>query len=245
MACGPLAARFHEAVTPPATASEVDAYARLVGADVLRLDVLCGTGRLLVPWLLRGGSIHGVDPSASMLERCEAGVAAAGLATTLFRQDIGELNLPFRYGAAVVAAGALQAITDPAAVTSALERLRAHLVAPGVLVLDLRIPPLAQQNLAAPLVEVRTARLADGTQMTLRSETVWTPEARLARADNRYSQRRGAQRMGEEHAVVRRTWYEQDEAIAIVRAAGFEDVVAAPAVHAGEAAAFTIVARSP
>lgn len=223
-AFGPLAARFLDAALPPASAAELAACTGHCPDNALLLDAMCGTGRLLVPLLRERGKVHGVDASAAMLERCEANVAAAGLATSLFRQDVTELNLPFRYGAAFVAGGALQFVTDPAAVAAALGRLRAHLVTPGLLVLDLRTPPTARQNLAAPLVEVRTAALADGSRITLRAQTTWTPEARYAHAEHRYSQRRGTVLVAEEHEALRSTWYASDEACELMRAAGFDHV---------------------
>ena len=45
-----------------------------------------------------------------------------------------------------------------------------------MLIIDFPFPASSQQNLAAPLVEVRTARIADGTQIALRSETTWWAE---------------------------------------------------------------------
>ena len=76
-----------------------------------------------------GINVHGVDASPAMVASCEARLAAAGLATPLFRQDVATLNLPFRYAAAFVAAGSFQLLTDPAAAQKALARIRAHLVA--------------------------------------------------------------------------------------------------------------------
>ena len=52
--------------------------------------------------------MHGVDASAAMLAECEAELARAELSVPLFRQDIAELNLPFRYGAAFIAGGSFQ-----------------------------------------------------------------------------------------------------------------------------------------
>jgi SAM-dependent methyltransferase len=243
---GPLHALFAEASEAPPDDREIAWYEQHFPADAgLTLDVLCGAGRLLVPLVARGRKVHGIDPSAAMVERCEARLAARGLAVTAFRQDIAQMNVPFRYGGAYVADGALQAITDPVAVNAALERIRAHLVTPGTLVVDCRVPPTAQQRLAAPLVEVRTAKLADGSQIALRSESAWTPEARLSRAQHRYAHRRGAQRLVEEHESLRSTWYAPDDMLEAVRAAGYRDArVAASPVAAPDDEAFAVIARA-
>jgi SAM-dependent methyltransferase len=244
-AAGPLCALFTDAAHPRAPDAEVAwCAARLPTGSGPVLDVLCGVGRVLVPLVAAGRNVHGVDPSAAMLDRCNAKLAAANLAAPTFRQDIVQMNLPFRYGGAFVAGGALQAITDPAEVGQALERIRAHLVAPGVLALDCRVPPTASQRLAAPLVEVRTVKLEDGSQIALRSESTWTPEARLARAHNRYAHRRGAVRLAEEYETVRTTWYAPTDIVEIVRAAGYRDVrVEASKSAADEAEAFAVLGQ--
>jgi SAM-dependent methyltransferase len=229
MAWGSLAALFHDAAQPRAPESEVAVYAALAQeCGGLLLDVMCGWGRILAPLAARGVKVHGVDQSAAMLARCEEKLAGTP-ASTLFRQDATQMNLPFRYNAAFVAGGAFGLVTDPAAAAALLEGIRAHLVPPGRLVVDCRVPGNDRQRLAAPLVEVRTVRLADGSQIVARSETTWTPEARMARAQHRYAQRRGTERMAEEHETIRSTWHAPDEILEIVRAAGYRDVAAGPA----------------
>jgi SAM-dependent methyltransferase len=222
---GPLAASFHDATCPRASEPVLDIFLPHLTGDVsLALDVMCGYGRVLVPCLERRAKLHGVDNSAAMLAMCEAKLASRALAATLFRQDVGELNVPFRYGAAFIAGGAFGLLTDPMAARAALERIRAHLVPPGVLVIECFVPGSAQQRLAAPLVEVTTAKLGDGSQIVRRSETTWTPEAKLERAHYRYTHRRGNERLGEEHAVITATWYERDEIAGVVRDAGYAQV---------------------
>ena len=171
-----------------------------------------------------GFNLHGVDFSAAMLASCEARLAARAIKAPLFRQDLTQLNLPFRYTAAFVAAGSFQLITDPAAAASALQRIRAHLVDPGLLLMDMFVPSESAQRLGAPLVEVRTVKLADGTQIALRSEsTVWA-DARMSRIENRYAHRRGAARIAEEHETLSLTWYSPEEIAALLADAGFRDV---------------------
>lgn len=244
-AFGPLSTLFHDADRPRATDAEVAWYAQHVPPGALSLDLMCGYGRLLVPLAATGGKVHGVDLSAAMLARCEDKLGAAGLTAPTFRQDIVQMNLPFRYGCAFAAAGSFQLITDHAATAAALERIRAHLVDPGILYLECRIPAGASQRLGAPLVEVRTIKLADGSQIALRSETTCWADARLARAENRYAHRRGAQRLAEEHETVTMTWYAPDEITELVRAAGFRAVEIGPApTEPDEGEAFTLIARA-
>ena len=242
---GTLGTLFHDAQRPPVADVELEWYAARLprdGGNVL--DVLCGSGRLLVPLLRAGYAMHGVDPSAAMLESCAARVKAAHGSATLVRQEPDALNLPFRYAAAFMAGGAFQRLVDPVAARTALSRIRAHLVKPGVLLLDLYVPSAGAQRLGAALVEVRTTRLADGTRIALRSETTTYSEERIARTRNRYVHRRGTARLAEETESTSYTWYPSDEAAALVSDAGFNDVqIGPPARTVADAETYSIVAR--
>jgi len=142
-----LAALFYDAERPPVRDGELDWYAqRLPREHGNVLELMCGSGRLLVPLLRAGYAIHGIDSSAALIEACGARVAAGGLRATLVRQEMHALNLPFRYTAAFVAAGAFQRLTDPAEARNTLARVRAHLVPPGILLLDLFVPPASSQR---------------------------------------------------------------------------------------------------
>jgi hypothetical protein len=222
---GQLCTLFYDADKPVAPDAEVAWYAqRLPQQAGPLLELMCGSGRLLVPLAAAGLKLHGVDSSAAMLGSCEARLAARGLSAPLFRQDLAHLNLPFRYGGAFIAAGSFQLLAEPGAALLALQRIRAHLVEPGVLLLNMFIPSDSEQRLGAPLVEVRTVRLGDGSQIALRSETTVWAETRMSRTDYRYAHRRGATRLAEEHETLTLTWYPPDDITAILADAGFRDV---------------------
>jgi len=242
---GPLCTLFYDADKPAAPEAEVAWYAQHLPKDAgVLLELMCGSGRLLVPLAAQGFKLHGVDSSAAMLASCEARVAAHGIEAPLFRQDLTQLNLPFRYAAAFVAVGSFQLITEPGAALLALERIRAHLVEPALLLLDMFVPAESELRLGAPLVEVRTARLDDGSQIALRSEsTVWA-DARMVRTEYRYAHRRGATRLAEEHERITLTWYSPDEISALLAEAGYRDVTtgASPQVSS-DGRVFSVTAR--
>jgi len=247
MATGTLAASFFDSLDPCAGDDEVAWYASRIGdPPVLALDAMCGAGRVLVPLVARGAKVHGVDASPALIARCEEKLAARSLSTTLLRQDVASLNVPFRYGAAFIAGSAFDGIVDPASAAAALERIRAHLVTPARLLVACHVPPTSQQRLAAPLVEVRTVKLDDGSQIAQRSETTWTEGARSMRAQRRYSHRRGNERLAEESESVRGTWYAPDDILALVRAAGFRDARTEPLPFAQEreGETFAVVANA-
>ena len=118
------------------------------------LDAMTGSGGLLVPLLDAGFNVHGADASETALARCSARLKSIGRSTQLFRQSVTALNLPFRYGAAFISGGAFQSLTERVAALDALLRIRAHLIDPGLLLLDLFVPGEAAHPPGAPIVEL-------------------------------------------------------------------------------------------
>ena len=142
---GSLRARYDDARVPAPSRAEVDWLADRLPRDAGPvLDAICGSGRRLVALASRGIAIHGVDASAASLALAQAHLDDAGLAATLYRQDLAALNLPMRYAAAILDGAAFARIVDPFAAREALARLRAHLIAPGILLVDAPLPVYAR-----------------------------------------------------------------------------------------------------
>jgi hypothetical protein len=224
-AYGRLCSLFCDVDKPRASDGEVAWYAsRLPPDSGPALEAMSGTGRLLIPLLQQGRNVHGVDLSPAMIAGCETRLAAANLRTSLFRQDVVTLNLPFRYVAAVVAAGSFQLLTDPSAAQKALERIRAHLVEPGLLLMDMYIPAEAAHPPGAPVVQIQTVTLPDGTKIARRSEVYVDVEGKRIDIKSRYEQRERATIQSREDESLAVTWYSEDEIVALVRDAGYREV---------------------
>jgi SAM-dependent methyltransferase len=61
------------------------------------LDLACGAGRLLLPLLVAGYDVDGVDVSPDMLARAAELAAAQRLQPALYRMALHELDIPRRY----------------------------------------------------------------------------------------------------------------------------------------------------
>jgi SAM-dependent methyltransferase len=61
------------------------------------LDVGCGTGRLLVPYLREGLDVDGCDVSEDMLSYCKQAAGREGLSPRLYAQPMHVLDLPRKY----------------------------------------------------------------------------------------------------------------------------------------------------
>src|ERR671911_2123010 len=99
------------------------------------LDVACGTGRLLLPYLRAGLDVDGCDVSEDMIALCRARAEREGLSPTLFVQSMHELDPPRSYRTIVVCGGFALG-SDRAQDLQALDRFYEHLEPGGMLVLD-------------------------------------------------------------------------------------------------------------
>src|SRR5206468_5467117 len=76
---------------------EIDYFKEYVERGQPALDVACGTGRLLIPYLRAGLDVDGCDVSADMLALCRDKAVREGLVPRLYQQAMHELDLPRVY----------------------------------------------------------------------------------------------------------------------------------------------------
>ena len=76
---------------------EIAYFQAFVEAGKPALDVACGTGRLLIPYLEAGLDVDGCDISKDMLALCRERAEREGLSPDLYEQAMHELDLPRKY----------------------------------------------------------------------------------------------------------------------------------------------------
>lgn len=103
------------------------------------LDVGCGTGRLLRPYLRAGLDVDGCDVSPDMIALCRKKAEREGLSPNLFVQPMHELDLPRSY-ATIYVCGAFGLGSTRDHDLEALRRFREHLRPGGTLLLDIQVP---------------------------------------------------------------------------------------------------------
>ena len=118
---------------------EIAYFRQFVEAGQPALDVACGTGRLLLPYLRDGLDVDGCDVSPDMLAHCREAAEREGLSPNLYAQAMHELDLPRRYRTIYVCGGFGLGSTREQDV-EALRRLHDHLEPGGLLVLDNEVP---------------------------------------------------------------------------------------------------------
>lgn len=199
-------------------------FNRITGNGGSALELACGTGRLLVPFLRDGLNVEGADASPEMLAICRRKSAAAGVTPVLHRQMMQELAIPHRFGTIYVPAHSFQIIADRAEAMQTLVRSREHLVPGGELVVT-----LAQTwNEAATEGEERLIRNTtrnDGSIARVYSSTRMIRAERIQELSVRFE-------IVSNEVVIdsltwpaaRLRWYEPAEFTSMLRTTGFTSV---------------------
>jgi len=200
------------------------------------LDVACGTGRLLLPYLRAGLDVDGCDVSADMISLCREKAAREELSPTLLVQAMHELDPPSRYRTIFVC-GAFGLGSTREQDRVALRRFYECLEPGGTLVLDHEVPYAnatrwrqwpkdARRELPEawpPLGERR--RASDGSEYELRARAVALDplDQRLTLEMHAELWREG-RLVAEEEYELTMCLYLRNELLLLLEQAGFADV---------------------
>jgi SAM-dependent methyltransferase len=187
------------------------------------LDVGCGTGRLLIPYLRAGLEVDGIDPSADMLAICRSKAQERGLTPNLYQQEMQHLVLARTYHTIIIPCGTIQLVVDHSQVFEALRRLHAHLVPAGVLVLTVynRWREMENERLGRWNLTAHHA-LPDGSVLYkhVRVQGRNLLEQTIA-YDVRYRRIRERRIIEEQHCNTLERWYFQHEMELMLERTGF------------------------
>ena len=201
------------------------------------LDVGCGTGRLLLPYLRAGLDVDGCDVSADMIALCREAAARERLSPTLFVQAMHELDPPRRYRTIVVC-GAFGLGSDREQDVGALQRFYGSLEPGGTLVLDIEVPYANSRQWRYWECENRAAlpeswnsrpgtrkRSSDGNDYELRTRIVdLDPLRQSVTLQIRVEMSRAGRSLAEEEHTLDINLYFMNEFLAMLERAGFSEV---------------------
>lgn len=201
------------------------------------LDVGCGTGRLLLPYLREGLDVDGCDVSADMIAGCREKAAREGLSPTLFVQAMHALNAPRRYKTIFVC-GAFGLGSTREQDIEALRSFHDHLHPGGTMLLDIEVPYADSEQWRlwtrderimlpqAPKRPRMRRRAWDGNEYALRSRVVeLDPLAQRVTLEMHAEKWHNGLLQAEEKHSLTINLYFRNELLAMLERAGFAEVV--------------------
>lgn len=219
------------------TGPEIDYFRSLIKRyGQPALDVGCGTGRLLLPYLRAGLDVDGCDISPDMLALCREQAAREGLSPRLYAQAMHELELPRGYRTVYIC-GSLGIGGNRAWDRETLRRIHRALEPGGVLAFDHHLPYRGAAHWRYWTKEGRAAlpepwpesgqrrRAADGAEYELRTRTVDVDplEQRLT-LQMRAAMWRDGLLVTEEARSLQSNLYFKHELLLMLEQAGFRDL---------------------
>ncbi|MBM3139679.1 MAG: class I SAM-dependent methyltransferase [Chloroflexi bacterium] len=197
------------------------------------VDVGCGTGRLLIPYLRAGLDVDGADISGDMLAWCAEAAKRGGLSPRLYEQPMHALDIPRRYRTIFVCGSfGLAGSRAPDTLRSFYE----HLEPGGSIAIDSGGPAMTEERWrrqverVPPLPEPWPAqgtrrRAADGSELDMRTRLVaFDPAERAHSREIRVELWRDGALVASEERRLDGHEYLEGELLALMRDAGFVDV---------------------
>lgn len=200
------------------------------------LDVACGTGRLLLPYLRAGLDVDGCDISPDMLALCREQAEREGFAPRLYQQAMHELDLPRTYKTIFIC-GSFGIGGDRRHDMEALRRIYRHLDPGGVLALENYLP-YGSGNQWQYWVKEKRQQLpeawpppgerdhaSDGTDYELRMRLVDVdPLEQVITLQVRVEQWQQGQLIAEEERLLKSHEYFRDELLMMLGQVGFAEI---------------------
>ena len=189
------------------------------------LELACGTGRLLVPFLQAGVDIEGLDISGDMLKICRNKLKDLNLATKLYEQDIAEFSTNKQYDTIFIAGGSFQLLDDFDQAMACLSCIFHHLLPGGGLVLDLF--PLweeARSSQSGAWQLGRTARNDKGETFNCYAATEWDYSRQIQKGHYKYELHRNGRLASTIIDEMNLRWYSRQEFVMMLEKAGFTSI---------------------
>lgn len=108
----------------------------------LALELGSGTGKKLLPYLVAGVHVHGVENSSELIALCQARAQKLGLIPTLHRQTLDRLDIPMSFKTIYAPDNIFQRIHNLETAEFVLQKLFEHLEIGGMIALTLQAPNL-------------------------------------------------------------------------------------------------------
>ena len=197
---------------------------RIAAGGEPALEIGCGTGRLLLPYLSEGLDIEGLDASEEMLAICRRKAAGMALDPELHLQRMEALDLSRRFRTIYVPYGSFQVLLHRAPILATLERFRTHLAEGGQLILALFVPPPDIDDVPRWRIRRVATRPEDGATVLVHEASAYDRTEQIQSDWYRYEVVLDGRAVQSELRSMRQRWYTKHEIALLLERAGFATI---------------------
>ncbi|MCR8846419.1 class I SAM-dependent methyltransferase [Paenibacillus sp. SC116] len=188
------------------------------------LEVMVGSGRVMIPLLEAGLTVDGTDYSPEMLAVCRQHCEERGLQANLVQADLQQLSLSHQYEAIIIPCGSFLLIEDRQQSLDVLKRLYEHLQPGGRLILDLFLPDANFE--VGSFAGTSTFHFPNGDLITMESKLVEADLFNQFKVSHlKYEKWRNGNLVQTELQRFAIRWYGLEEFKLVLESIGFSDVV--------------------
>lgn len=224
MMYGTLCTEFYDADKTFATAEELKFYQEHFSKKDCILEPMCGSGRLMIPLLQLGYTVHGFDNSQSMLESCKKRAHELNLEPNLCQDGIESYSSDIQYQGIIIPLGSFQLLYPRQRAYQALEKFN-HLLSPGgKLVIDLFVPWEAMYEHGDTEVSTRQVELPLGQSISLRNQKMANKFEQHLLSKAHYTKYSGGRIVHEEDEEMDILWYFPYEMELLLEKYGFKEI---------------------
>lgn len=187
------------------------------------LEPMCGSGRFLIPMMLHGFDITGVDASPEMLAACRQKALQVGLEPHLYQQNLHQMDLPGGFRFAMIPSGSFCLLTDLTEAHQSLLQVF-HALAPRgffCVEIDRWDPP---QEETSPADDARFVEMKDGKKIVMHGFGEVDFKRRIYQGQNRYDLVKDDRILKTEWEDFNLRYYLPEEFSALLAEAGFTQI---------------------
>jgi SAM-dependent methyltransferase len=189
------------------------------------LEIGCGDGRLMVPYVCEGLDVEGVDLSPYMIENCHKKAKKKGVAVKLYEQAMQDLNIDKKYGTIYIPYGSFMLVSDLKESAQAIKRFYDHLLPGGHLMISLFILTDHDIHVDAPKPDEwrlrREGNLPNGNQVRVWEKPVFDMKEQTEDAEYRYEILSENVVISTEREQLKLRWYTQPQFTKLLKDTGF------------------------
>ena len=221
---GTLCTEFYDLDKPEAPPEALEFYRAFARHAVgPLLEPMCGSGRFLLPLLLDGFDIEGVDVSAEMRAACEERGRARGVSPVVRPGSLEALAPSRQFGLVFIPSGSFCLLTDEKSVELSLRRIHSALLSGGTFVVEVeRVPRLPPQGTGT--WSGRWVQRSDGAKIVLSALSEYSGIQQILRSVHRYELIRDGKLLATEYEDFDLKFYEPGQFAGTLQSVGFSKI---------------------